>query len=91
MTVDGLVVPLRLGATIRAIDLHAAGEPGRVIVGGFDLNAADAVVSGAAAEGVDLETIGRTLEHEGVVGFCDSYEQLLSRIDSRVRRLAAAA
>jgi proline racemase len=28
--------PLRLGPTIRAIDLHACGEPGRVIVGGVD-------------------------------------------------------
>jgi proline racemase len=28
--------PLRLGARIRAIDLHAAGEPGRVIVGGVE-------------------------------------------------------
>jgi proline racemase len=26
--------PLRLGSTMRAIDLHACGEPGRVIVGG---------------------------------------------------------
>jgi len=29
-------VPLRLGPTIRAVDLHAAGEPGRVIVGGVE-------------------------------------------------------
>ena len=28
--------PLRLGRTIRAVDLHACGEPGRVIVGGVD-------------------------------------------------------
>src|SRR5207244_2982223 len=28
--------PLRLGPTIRAIDLHACGEPGRVIVGGVE-------------------------------------------------------
>jgi proline racemase len=28
--------PLRLGPTIRAVDLHAAGEPGRVIVGGVE-------------------------------------------------------
>ena len=28
--------PLRLGPAIRAIDLHAAGEPGRVIVGGVE-------------------------------------------------------
>lgn len=29
-------IPLRLGASIRAVDLHAAGEPGRVIVGGVE-------------------------------------------------------
>jgi proline racemase len=29
-----IAVPPRLGSTIRAVDLHAAGEPGRVIVGG---------------------------------------------------------
>jgi proline racemase len=28
--------PIRLGAPIRAIDLHAGGEPGRVIVGGVE-------------------------------------------------------
>ncbi|HEY8846169.1 MAG TPA: proline racemase family protein [Candidatus Limnocylindrales bacterium] len=28
--------PLRLGPTIRAVDLHAGGEPGRVIVGGVE-------------------------------------------------------
>ena len=28
--------PLRLGSRIRAVDLHAAGEPGRVIVDGVD-------------------------------------------------------
>ena len=28
--------PVRLGPTIRAVDLHAAGEPGRVIVGGVE-------------------------------------------------------
>ena len=28
------MIPARLGATIRAVDLHACGEPGRVILGG---------------------------------------------------------
>ena len=28
--------PLRLGPTIRAVDLHACGEPGRVIIGGVE-------------------------------------------------------
>ena len=36
MTAEGLLAPPRLGRTIRAVDLHAAGEPGRVIVGGVD-------------------------------------------------------
>jgi proline racemase len=31
-----LVPPLRLGPAIRAVDLHACGEPGRVILGGVD-------------------------------------------------------
>ncbi len=29
-------IPSRLGRSIRAVDLHAAGEPGRVILGGVD-------------------------------------------------------
>ncbi len=29
-------LPARLGRAIRAVDLHAAGEPGRVILGGID-------------------------------------------------------
>jgi proline racemase len=28
--------PLRIGTRVRAVDLHACGEPGRVIVGGVD-------------------------------------------------------
>jgi proline racemase len=31
-----MTTPRRLGRTIRAVDLHAAGEPGRVILGGID-------------------------------------------------------
>ena len=30
------LLPARLGRAIRAVDLHAAGEPGRVILGGID-------------------------------------------------------
>jgi proline racemase len=33
---DAVAPPLRLGPTIRAVDLHAGGEPGRVIVGGVE-------------------------------------------------------
>ena len=35
-SVDRVTPPLRLGPTIRAVDLHACGEPGRVIVGGVE-------------------------------------------------------
>ena len=31
-----VTVPARLGSSVRAVDLHAAGEPGRVILGGVD-------------------------------------------------------
>jgi proline racemase len=34
MTPDPVMVPPRLGSTVRAVDLHACGEPGRVILGG---------------------------------------------------------
>ena len=34
MTSSHVEPPIRLGPTIRAVDLHAAGEPGRVIVDG---------------------------------------------------------
>src|SRR3954451_9402116 len=34
MTTASQEPPLRLGRSIRAVDLHAAGEPGRVIVDG---------------------------------------------------------
>jgi proline racemase len=36
VTVDPSTFPVRLGRSIRAIDLHAGGEPGRVIVGGVE-------------------------------------------------------
>jgi hypothetical protein len=38
---------------------------------------------------VDLETITRELEYEGVKAFCDSYEQLLSCIESKLGSLIA--
>jgi transaldolase len=50
----------------------------------LDLEAANAVLSAAGAEGVDLETIASELEHEGVQAFCDSYAELRSCIESTV-------
>jgi transaldolase len=47
---------------------------------------ASAVLASAAAQGVDLKAIVGELEHEGVRAFCDSYDQLLARIDSKLRQ-----
>jgi transaldolase len=88
--VEQLIAPSVIN-TMPEATLRAFADHGRVSGRGFDPDGADAIVSAATAEGVDLETIGRTLEHEGVMAFCDSYERLLSRIDSSVRRLAPAA
>lgn len=56
-----------------------------------DLDAANTLLAAALAEGVDLETITRELEREGVTAFCDSYEQLLSCIRSKLGSLIATA
>jgi transaldolase len=71
--------------TLRAFSVH--GNVERTL--GSDLDAAEAVLSAAAAEGVDLETITRDLEHEGIQAFCDSYDQLLSCIESKLGSLSA--
>ncbi len=54
------------------------------------LDAAQAVLSAAPAEGIALETITHELEHEGVRAFCDSYEQLVSCIESKLASLATS-
>ena len=64
--------------TLRAFADHGDVEPTL----GADLEAADAVLSAAAAEGVDLEAITRELEHEGIQAFLESYEQLLHQIET---------
>jgi transaldolase len=52
-----------------------------------DPAAAQATLSAAAEEGVDLGTITGELEREGVKAFCDSYEQLLACIESKLGSL----
>ena len=56
---------------------------------GPDLDAARAVLSVAAAEGVDLDAITRELERDGVEAFCVSYEQLLRCIEGKRGSLIA--
>jgi transaldolase len=70
--------------TLRAFAEH--GNVGGPL--GPDLGAANAVLSQAAAEGVDLETITRELEREGVQSFCDAYVELLRCIESKLGSFA---
>jgi transaldolase len=56
-----------------------------------DPAAAQALLSSAADEGVDLETITGELEREGVKAFCDSYDELVACIESKLGSLIATS
>ena len=71
--------------TLRAFADH--GGVGHAL--SSDVTAAEGVLSVAGVEGVDLDTLTRMLEQEGVQAFCDSYDQLLSCIDSKLGSLIA--
>ena len=71
--------------TLRAFADH--GHVGHAL--NSDVAAAKGVLLVAGVEGVDLRTITRELEHEGVQAFCDSYDQLLSCIESKLGALIA--
>jgi transaldolase len=53
-----------------------------------DPDAAEQMLAGAAAAGLDLAAVTAQLEREGVRSFCDSYHQLLGCIE---RKIAAGA
>ena len=82
--VDELVVPDAINtmpeATLRAFADH--GQPG----GAFDWSpdAVEETLRRAEAAGVDLDAITAELEHAGVESFCQSYEELLRRIESKL-------
>jgi transaldolase len=56
-----------------------------------DPRRAHRILADAAAAGVDLAAITGMLEREGVQAFCDSYRELLDRIDGRLGRPPEAA
>jgi transaldolase len=66
-------------ATLRAFAQHGEVPP----PGGAEPRAPKEVLDAAAHEGVDLEAITHELEREGVEAFCDSYRELLGRIESK--------
>jgi transaldolase len=69
-------------STLRAFADH--GDPSRR----FDESAAwaEQTLRRAAAAGIDMDTITADLEREGVRSFCDSYRELLDRIETKLER-----
>jgi transaldolase len=52
---------------------------------------ARATLSAAAEEGVDLDGITAELEREGVKAFCESYDELVACIESKLGSLIATS
>ena len=73
-------------ATLRAFADHgtvgAGLEP--------DAPEAEATLREATAAGVELDAITKQLERAGVEAFCDSYRELLSRIEAVLQRVTVA-
>ena len=88
--VEGLIAPGVINtmpeATLRAFADH--GTVGAELTA--DAGAAEETLREASEAGVDLEAITRELERAGVRAFCDSYRELLSRIDAVLRRVTVA-
>jgi transaldolase len=72
--------------TLRAFADH--GNVGRAL--DTDLSEAVRLLAEAAQAGLDLDAITATLEREGVRSFCDSYNELLRCIDSKLPALAGS-
>ena len=71
--------------TLQAFADH--GDVGRALEA--DLAGAERVLEQAADAGLDLAALTTELEREGVQSFCDSYEELLRCIESRLAALPA--
>jgi transaldolase len=72
-------------ATLRAFAEH--GAVARTL--DADPDAARSMLLNAATAGVDLDTITAELERAGVRSFCDSYDQLLACITSKLISVGA--
>jgi transaldolase len=85
--VEGLIAPGVVNtmpeATLRAFADH--GTVGAALPA--DAGTAETTLREAGDAGVDLQAITRGLEREGVRAFCDSYQELLARIDAVLQRV----
>jgi hypothetical protein len=88
------MVPLRrprtFSYTLPGVAVHRFADR-RALAGATGQEAAQAILSAAAEEGVDLERITGELEHEGVTAFCDSYDELAACIESKLGSLIATS
>jgi transaldolase len=65
--------------------LHAFADHGKIArTIDADPDAADRTLADAAGAGIDLDGVTEKLEREGVRSFCDSYHELLDRIQSKL-------
>jgi transaldolase len=71
--------------TLRAFADH--GNVGRSMEA--DLASAAQILTQAQRDGIDLSAITRVLEREGVRSFCDSYDDLLDCIRTKLGGAAA--
>lgn len=76
---------------LRAFADHGEARPALGSDIEAETEAARAVLTRVAAEGIDLEGITFELEREGVGAFCHSYAQIRSRIESKLGSLVRAA
>jgi len=88
--VEGLIAPGAIN-TMPEATLRAFADRGTVGAAlSADAGAAEETLREASRAGVDLAAIARELERAGVRAFCDSYRELLSRIDAVLRRVTVS-
>jgi transaldolase len=72
--------------TLRAFADHGEVKPTLAA----DPERSQKTLADASAAGIDLPDVTAELERKGVQSFCDSYHQLLDRIENKLGEVAAA-
>jgi transaldolase len=70
--------------TMPEATLRAFADHGEVRAADFDPAAAQETLSRAGEAGIDLAVLTAELERDGVRSFCDSYHELLDRIEAKL-------
>jgi transaldolase len=87
--VERLIAPGVIN-TMPEATLHAFADHGDIGAAlSADAAPAEQLLRDAAEAGIDLDVITTELERDGVRSFCDSYHELLARIETVLPRIAA--